>query len=111
MKYIISLSLVLLLSACGGMGPLSFLTGGGPNVAANVQAGKENNQAVSQVEANKTESTVIESGQVTIKNNNVPLWLIALLILGWILPTPGQIARAIIAPFSWLGGLKKRKKK
>jgi hypothetical protein len=33
-----------MLAGCGG--PLSLLTGGGPNVAANVQAGAENRQAL-----------------------------------------------------------------
>ena len=109
MKYVISLSLVFLLSACGG-GPLSFLTGGGPNVAANVQAGQENNQAVSQVEANSTENTTIDGGNVTIMNNSVPLWLVLLLILGWVLPTPNQIVAFIVRPFRWLFDKKKKKK-
>jgi len=106
MKYVISLSLILLLSACGG-GPLSLLTGGGPNVAANVQAGQENNQAVSQVEANSTENTTIDGGTVTIMNNDIPLWMILLLILGWILPSPREMWRATLAPFK---GLSVRKK-
>jgi hypothetical protein len=102
MKYVISLSLILLLSACGG-GPLSLLTGGGPNVAANVQAGQENTQAVSQVEANQTENTTIDNGgTVTILNNDVPLWYMLLLILGWVLPSPKEIGRGIIAPFRGL---------
>jgi hypothetical protein len=37
-----------MLAGCGG--PLSLLTGGGPNVAANVQAGKENRQSAVSVE-------------------------------------------------------------
>jgi hypothetical protein len=43
MKYL-ALSFALILAGCGG--PLSLLTGGGPNVAANVQAGAENRQAL-----------------------------------------------------------------
>lgn len=39
------IALALLLSGCGG-GPLSLLTGGGPNVAANVQAAKTATQTV-----------------------------------------------------------------
>ncbi len=38
----------LLLAGCGG--PLSLLTGGGPNVAANVQAGQTNLQSAVSVE-------------------------------------------------------------
>ena len=45
--------LLLLLLACistvgCSKGPLSLLTGGGPNVAANVQAGKTNTQTIGQ---------------------------------------------------------------
>ena len=44
MKHI-AFAAILLLASCGS-GPLSFLTGGGTNVAANVQAGAENNQTI-----------------------------------------------------------------
>lgn len=44
-----ALLLAFFLAGCGG-GPLSFLTGGGPNVAANVQAGAENRQSAVSVE-------------------------------------------------------------
>lgn len=45
MSYRVACVLFLSLTACGG-GPLSLLTGSGPNVAANVQAGKNNAQTV-----------------------------------------------------------------
>tara|TARA_R110000868_G_C10769510_1_gene754609 strand:- start:171 stop:485 length:315 start_codon:yes stop_codon:yes gene_type:complete len=94
MKKIIPLMFVLLLASCGGMNPLSLLSGGGPNVAANVQAGKENNQAVSQIDT--TTTTAIESGSVTIMNQSMPIWAVLLLILGWVLPSPAEIWRGFV---------------
>ena len=92
---------LLALSGCGG--PLSLLTGGGPNVAANVQAGKENTQQAVAVQQ-KTEAgrdiiqktSPIEAEnieEVTIQQT--PLWMLILLILGWLLPSPNEIARGI----------------
>jgi hypothetical protein len=119
MKQIAAILLVLTLAGCTG-GPLSLLTGGGPNVAANVQAGKENNQganiqtgeennqALSQFETTNTETTSINSDKVTILNQQVPMWYILLLILGWMLPSPREIWRGVTEPFR---GLSIRKKK
>lgn len=103
MKLLAPLTLVLLLSGCLG-NPLSFLGGGGPNVAANVQAGAENNQTGAQVgdiiKADTVNSGVSPSGSVgsfNISNQAIPVWVILLLILGWILPSPREI---------WVGILK-----
>lgn len=99
-----ALFLIILLSACS---PLGLLTGGGPNVAANVQAGKENIQQVvatqESVEAGRdvvqqTSPVVAE----TVKEVNIqqtPVWIIILLILGWLLPSPNEIARGIRSLF------------
>ena len=96
------LGLLLLLSGC--LNPLSLLGGGGPNVAANVQAGAENNQTGAQVgdilKADTINSGVSPSGSVgsfNISNQDIPVWVILLLILGWILPSPREI---------WVGLLK-----
>lgn len=101
---ILPLVFVVFLAACN---PLGLLTGGGPNVAANVQAGKENTQ---QVVANQTttevgrdytvKETPIEAEtieKVTIQQT--PVWMILLLILGWLLPSPNEIARGIRSLF------------
>jgi hypothetical protein len=96
------LLLVILLAGCGAS-PLSLLTGGGPNVAANVQAGKENTQ---QAVANQTRTdagrdVIQQSSPVIadqIKEVNIqqtPIWMIVLLVLGWLLPSPNEIARGI----------------
>lgn len=103
MKPLAFLTLILLLSGCLGS-PLSLLGGGGPNVAANVQAGQENNQTGAQVgdiiKAETVNSGVSPSGSVgsfNISNQDIPVWVILLLILGWILPSPREI---------WIGFLK-----
>jgi hypothetical protein len=99
---------LLALSGCG-KGPLSLLTGGGPNVAANVQAGKEN---VQQVVGNQTKTeagrdVVQQTSPVVAENikevniQQTPLWILILLILGWLLPSPNEIAR-------WIRGLFKK---
>lgn len=88
---------------------MSLLTGGGPNVAANVQAGKENSQAVvsqtTRIEAggDVQQSRVISNGAGEVTVQEVPPWVILLLILGWLLPSPGEIAR-------WVTNLFKRKR-
>jgi hypothetical protein len=105
---ILLLVALLALSGCGG-GPLSLLTGGGPNVAANVQAGKENTQQAVAVQQ-KTEagrdiiqqtSPVVAENIKEVNIQQTPLWILVLLILGWLLPSPNEIAR-------WIRGLFKK---
>ena len=99
----------LTLSSCGlpsFLNPLS--NNGGPTVNANLLAGKENTQQVvaqqnrqdagrdivtteKEVEAENVET-------ISISNTNMPIWIIFLLVLGWILPTPTSIA-------IWFGNL------
>ena len=99
----------LALSSCG---PLSYLNplsnSGGPTVNANFLAGKENTQQVvaqqNRQEAGRdivtTEKEVEAENVETIKisNTNIPIWVILLLVLGWLLPTPTSIA-------IWFGNL------
>lgn len=105
MRYLVPLLLVITLSGC--LNPLSLLGGGGgPNVAANVQAGKENNQSVidnssdvSGENVNIDNSQVSSSGKVEsikIFNQDIPMWVIVLLILGWMLPSPREIWRGFL---------------
>lgn len=71
--------------------------------------GKENRQSVVSLEQ-KEEVTAgrdviktevlkeVETGKVEnldITNTNIPPWVILLLILGWLLPTPTEIARSV----------------
>ena len=104
------LLLVLFLSSCG-LSTLIPLGGSGvPTVNSNAQIGAENRQAVMSVE--QTEEITagrdvvttevlkeVEAGPVEkllISNQNIPPWVMLLLILGWLLPTPTEIGRGII---------------
>lgn len=105
MKWLV---LILLLSSCG-LTSLIPLGGGGPTVNSNAQIGKENKQAVVTYEDEQTNNAgrdviqtevtkEVEAGPVEkllINNQNIPPWVMLLLILGWLLPTPTEIGRAI----------------
>lgn len=101
-----------LLVGCG-KGPLSLLTGGGPNVAANIQAGKTNSQTIgtTKIVEQRTESGDIKSVEAKVSAesvdkvtvNEVQPWVILLLILGWLLPSPNEIGR-------WITNILTRKK-
>lgn len=100
-----ALALLLLLAGCGG--PMSLLTGGGPNVAANVQAGAENRQSAVAVEGSRQsisrvqgdvrqETSRVRANQVqTVVVNEIPAWVILFALLGWLLPSPGEMGRTI----------------
>ena len=108
-KTVISLCLILLLSSCGLSSLPFFSGGGGPTVNSNAQIGKENKQAAVTYEEEDnynagrdviTTETVkeVETGTVeelTISNTNIPVWVMVLLILGWLLPTPTQMGLAL----------------
>ena len=100
-----SLCLILLLSSCG-LTSLPFFGGnGGPTVNSNAQIGKENTQQVVAQQTTQdagrdivTETKEVEAASIedlTIKNTNIPVWVMLLLILGWLLPTPTQIGQGI----------------
>jgi len=111
LKILGSLCLILLLSSCG-LTSLPFLGGGGgggPTVNSNAQIGKENKQAVVTYEEEETNNAgrdviktevlkEVETGtveQLKINNTNIPIWVILLLLLGWLLPTPTQIGQGL----------------
>jgi hypothetical protein len=89
--------------------------GGGPNVAANVQAGKTNAQVLgtsSQVtqklvrpEARTIEQSAGETQvrteyvETVVVHNAVPFWVWLAMILGWMLPTPAGVFRALARRF------------
>lgn len=61
------LLLLVLISIAGCTGnPLSLLTGGGPNVAANTQLGQQNTQTIGKTEQSSNEVTVKESDNVRV---------------------------------------------
>lgn len=113
------LLLCIFLSGCG-LSTLGLLgSGGGPTVNSNAQIGKENKQAAVTFEDETTAgrdvvtteiSKQLETGSVDsikILNSNIPFWVILLLILGWLLPTPTEIGRGILSGISSL--FRKRK--
>jgi len=102
--------LTLFLSGCGLSTLMSLGGSGGPTVNSNAQIGKENKQAVVTYEEETVTSAgrdvittevikEVEAGPVEkllISNQNIPPWVMLLLILGWLLPTPTEIGRGII---------------
>lgn len=102
-------------ASCSGINPLGALTGG-TNVAANTQIGRTNTQTLGTT--NNTDAGIKTEGSVETINqdissdntvatervdnltiNEVPPWVILLLLLGWLLPTPSQIAESILNLF------------
>ena len=93
----------------GCSNPLNLLTGGGPNVAANVQAGKTNSQTLGTTknmelktnsgDINTTDAKVLANQAEKVVVNEVPPWVILLLILGWMFPSPAEIGRWLVSPF------------
>lgn len=99
------------LTACSGT-PLSLLTGGGPNVAANTQVGETNNQTLgtsesvtTDVKAEKGDVVVTNDrsevktggGPVTINKTELDPWLLILLVLGWLAPSPQEIGKGLLS--------------
>ena len=109
MRLAASLALCLALAGCGGL-PLGML-GGGTNVAANTQIGRENRQTAvafeERVEAGRdviqTDVVALPVERLTVKNHDIAPWVLLVALIGWLLPTPTQMGNAIgqdlIAPF------------
>ncbi len=109
MKWLV---LFILLSGCGLSTLSGLISGGGgsgTNVNSNAQIGKENRQAAVSFEEEtntnagrdiitKVEENPLRMGAVEdllIKNQNIPPWVMLLIILGWLLPTPTEIFRSV----------------
>lgn len=90
--------LTLGLSSCSPTQLLGTLLGGGPNV--NGQVGQVNQQGLN-ITKEAPSVTVRPKGRIdhldqsTTNNTEVDPWLILLLILGWLAPSPGEISRRI----------------
>lgn len=100
--------LLLFLASCSPIDLLSGIGGGGPSATAiGTQLGKENTQQIvasqSKQEAGRDivtkeiEAQKIE--ELTVTNQETPPWIIIALILGWIFPSPNEIARWILSIF------------
>lgn len=100
-----TLLLLLLLSSCG---TIPFLSGGGPNVAANTQLGQENYQGVTTNVDRSVRPVLRPEGPVetvqqdnsTTNNTEIDPLLLILLVLGWLAPSPNEIARGIRSLFT-----------
>lgn len=89
--------------------------GGGPKVSANIQAGKTNSQTIGttnnveqKIEAPIISRDLVQSSDTTevkadkvekVQISNTEPWVILLLILGWLLPSPNEIGRSIVNLF------------
>lgn len=106
MRLLVIGGLCLALTACGG--PLKLLTGGGPKVLANGQAGRTNTQTVGQtkiqdqrIETATAETITQEAGDNSVRAqkvdrvvvNHTPIWLVIAAIIGWVLPSPSELSR------------------
>jgi len=113
MRLILALTLVLFLGGC--MSPLGLLSsfgggggGSGTSVNANTQIGKENNQSVfdqsrdisgENVNVNQSQGAFSvdgDAGSVKVLNQDIPMWMILLAVLGWMLPSPIEIWRGFL---------------
>jgi hypothetical protein len=91
---------MLLLNNCSQIP--SFLLGGGPKVAANIQAGQTNTQTVGQTRINepriiRPKAKAITQDNSTTTNNELPIWVwitfIVTWIVGWVTDTPGTMIK------------------
>ena len=112
MKYLKMLSLLLLL----GCSPLDLLKSG-PMLNTNAMVGAENTQVIGYSEQYKeqkieapTQRVEQSQGQVNtlkveeakdITVNETPIWMVILLVLGWLFPSPQEIARSIRESKLW----------
>ena len=94
---------ILLLSSCSQIPP--FLSGGGTNVAANTQLGKENTQNLGvnttvrpRLRVEAPVETIVQDTSTT-KNTTIDPLMLLLLILGWLAPSPSEMARGFINLF------------
>lgn len=122
----LAMLIVVPLSSCGGAGALKLLAGGGPNVAANAQAGKTNSQTIGETEIkdqrirqttardinqSSDENKVKAARDETVVVQEVPSWLIrafaVALFLDSPLAWPGQIAtglKRVRSHGGWING-------
>tara|TARA_R100001463_G_scaffold972_1_gene4268 strand:- start:161 stop:442 length:282 start_codon:yes stop_codon:yes gene_type:complete len=75
---------------------------GGPTVNSNAQIGAENRQSAVSIEETTSVgrdiiTKEIETGMVGKLNiQNIPPWVMILLLLGWLLPTPTEMGRGML---------------
>ena len=103
-QLILSVALVTSLSSCSQLTSLIPL-GGGTNVAANTQIGKENTQTIGinnsmrpVLRPEGPVDTVVQDNSTT-KNTEIDPLLLLLLIVGWLAPSPSEMGRGLLRLF------------
>jgi len=100
---------------------MKLLTGGGPNVAANTQVAKVANQTlgssvatgdqkIEKIEGHHNRVEQVQSQENRVKTESVEKvvinetspWIIVMLMIAWVLPTPQDIGNRI---YLWLSHL------
>lgn len=100
-----ALLLILFLTSCGPLSTLASLGGGPSATAIGTQLGKENTQQIVATQTTQEAGRDIVTKQIEAQSiekvtfNNTPIWLIVVAFLGWLLPTPYQIAMWLLSPF------------
>ena len=109
------LLLLALISIAGCSNPaLSFLTGGGPNVAANTQLGQQNTQTIGSSETVKTDIKDVQGDVVqsndkqsvkadsveTVIVNEYPVWLILAFVVAVLLDSPIRMIQDLLRIFT-----------
>jgi hypothetical protein len=101
MKYILLL-LPLLLTGCSALGLISSVVpDGGTDVNANAQIGAENTQ---QVVGQQNSSEINAESVVQNTIQDIPPWVMMLLILGWLLPSPQEIFSGMLYAIDRIAG-------
>lgn len=101
------LFLLIFLASCSPLGLLTGLGGGPSATAIGTQLGKENTQQIVASQTKQEAGRDIVSKQVeaqsveklTVNNQNTSIWMVLLLIIGWVLPSPNEIAKWILQLF------------
>ena len=118
LSIILAIPLLLLISSCSQIPSFLMGGGGGPNVAANVQAGQTNSQTVGTT-SNSDQEVVVETLTGDLKQSNdtnkvntdsveninineIPPWVLILLVLGWLAPSPQEMGRGLLTLISTL---------
>ena len=100
-----ALLLILFLASCGPLSTLASLGGGPSATAIGTQLGKENTQQIVASQTKQEAGRDIVTKQIEAQSiekvniNSTPVWLILVAFVGWLLPTPYQIAMWVLSLF------------
>ena len=95
MHYVV-FSLIIMLTACSPLDLIKPMLSGGPSLEVETVVGDKEVAGIGQVGDSSTISTESLSGGVnTTYIEDIPPWVLMLLILGWLLPSHTEIYREI----------------